>query len=79
MKLLYAIILSLGIAAGAAAQDAKPAEKAENKGEMKTVCTDVKSKDGKPVMDTKTNKPKQTCKEIKVRQKYEATKVPGQK
>ena len=79
MKLLYAIILSLGIAAGAAAQDAKPAEKAGNKGEMKTVCTDVKGKDGKPVMDTKTNKPKQNCKEIKVRQKYEATKVPGQK
>lgn len=79
MKTLYAIVLSLGLAASAVAQDAKPAEKAENKGEMKTVCTDVKGKDGKPVMDPKTDKPKQTCKEIKVRQKYEATKVPGQK
>lgn len=79
MKLVYAIILSLGLTAGAVAQDAKPADKPENKGEMKTVCTDVKGKDGKPVMDPKTDKPKQTCKEIKVRQKYEATKVPGQK
>jgi hypothetical protein len=79
MKSLYAIILSLGIAAGAVAQDVKPAEKAKNKGEIKTVCTDVKGKDGKTVTDPKTSKPKQTCKEIKVRQKYEATKVPGQK
>jgi hypothetical protein len=79
MKSLYAIVLSLGLAASAVAQDAKPAEKAENKGEIKTVCTDVKGKDGKPVMDAKTNKPKQSCKEIKVRKKYEATKVPGQK
>jgi hypothetical protein len=61
------------------AQDAKSSEKTENRGEMRTVCTDVNGKDGKPVMDPKTNKPKQSCKEIKVRQKYEATKVPGQK
>jgi hypothetical protein len=76
MKILYTTILALALSAGAHAQDAKPAE---NKGEIKTVCTDVKGKDGKPVMDPKTSKPKQSCKEIKVRKKYEATKVPGQK
>jgi hypothetical protein len=79
MKSLYAIVLALSLTASAYAQDAKPAEKAENKGEIKTVCTDVKGRDGKPVMDPKTSKPKQTCKDIKVRKKYEATKVPGQK
>lgn len=75
MKLVLSTILALGLATTAVAQDTKT----ENKGEMKTVCTDVKGKDGKPVLDPKTNQPKQTCKEIKVRQKYEGTKVPGQK
>lgn len=79
MKIVYSIILSMVFASSAIAQDAKPSEKTENRGELRTVCTDVKGKDGKPVMDPKTDKPKQSCKEIKVRQKYEATKVPGQK
>lgn len=75
MKLIYTTILLAGLMSSAVAQDTKT----ENKGEMRTVCTDVKGKDGKPVMDPKTNKPKQTCKEIKVRKKYEGTAVPGQK
>jgi hypothetical protein len=79
MKIVYSIILATVFASSAMAQDAKPSEKTENRGEMRTVCTDVRGKDGKPVMDTKTNKPKQNCKQVKVRQKYEATKVPGQK
>jgi hypothetical protein len=41
------------------------------------VCLDVQGKDGKPVMDPKTNKPKQTCKDVKVHKKHEGTKVEG--
>lgn len=44
----------------------------------KKVCVDV-MKDGKPVIDPKTKQPKQNCKEIKVREKHEATKVPEKK
>jgi len=44
----------------------------------KKVCIDVK-KDGKDVIDPKTNKPKQTCKEVKVHEKLEGTKVPEKK
>ena len=41
------------------------------------VCLDVQGKDGKIVMDPKTNKPKQTCKEVKVHKKHEGTKLEG--
>jgi len=54
-----------------AAEDKKP--------EVKKVCVDVQGKDGKPVIDPKTKKPKQNCKEIKVREKHEGTKVPEKK
>ena len=50
-----------------AAEDAKP--------ETKKVCVDQQGKDGKPVMDPKTNKPKQNCKEVKVHKKHEGTEV----
>ena len=43
--------------------------------ETRKVCVDVQGKDGKPVMDPKTNKPKQQCKEVKAHQKHEATKI----
>jgi hypothetical protein len=75
MKLLSAIIMSLGLAFSAHAQDAKPAA---NKGEKKEVCTDAKDKSGK-VIKNKDGTVKQSCATIKVRKKYEATKVPGQK
>ena len=48
-------------------------------GEKKEVCTDVKGKDGKAVNDTKTGKPKQTCKTITVHKKVEGDKVPDGK
>ncbi len=41
----------------------------------KKVCVDVQGKDGKPVMDPKTKKPKQDCKEVKVHKKHEGTKL----
>jgi hypothetical protein len=41
----------------------------------KKVCVDVQGKDGKPVMDKKTGKPKQNCITVKVREKFEGTKI----
>jgi hypothetical protein len=52
-----------------------PAYAADDKAEKRKVCVDVQGKDGKPVMDPKTNKPKQQCKEVKAHQKHEATKI----
>jgi hypothetical protein len=70
------IIFVAGLALGMAfpvyaAEDAKP--------KTKKVCVDQQGKDGKPVMDAKTNKPKQNCKEVKVREKHEGTAVPEKK
>lgn len=45
----------------------------------KTVCVDVKDKEGKPVKDSKTGKVKQNCKEVKVHKKLEGTAVPDKK
>jgi hypothetical protein len=47
-------------------------------GEEKKVCTDVTSKDGKPVLN-KDGTPKQMCKTIKVHKKVEGEKVPDGK
>lgn len=44
----------------------------------KKVCVDV-MKDGKPVVDPKTKQTKQNCKDVKIREKHEATKVPEKK
>ena len=38
------------------------------------VCVDVQGKDGKAVIDPKTKKPKQDCKEVKIHKKHEGTK-----
>ena len=46
--------------------------------ETKKVCIDVK-KDGKDVIDPKTGKTKQTCKEVKQHKKLEGTQVPDKK
>jgi len=45
-------------------------------GEVKEVCKDKVGKDGKVVVDKKTNKPVQECKKIKVHKKVEGEKVP---
>lgn len=61
-----------------ATADTKPAERPEVKPtepEVKTVCLDVQGKDGKPVIDSKTGKPKQSCTNVKVRQKFEGTRI----
>jgi len=45
----------------------------------KQVCIDVQGKDGKPVIDPKTKKPKQDCKTVKVHKKHEGTEIPEKK
>jgi hypothetical protein len=70
------IILALGLAFALvghsyAADAAKP--------QTKKVCVDAQGKDGKPVIDPKTKKPKQNCKEVKVHKKHEGTAVPVKK
>jgi len=46
--------------------------------EEKTVCIDKVGKDGKTMVG-KDGKPQQDCKKIKIHQKLEGTKLPGQK
>jgi hypothetical protein len=60
-------------APAAAAPAAAPAPAEAPK--TKQVCLDVQGKDGKPVMDAKTGKPKQNCTTVKVREKFEGTKI----
>jgi hypothetical protein len=67
---VLALILTAAFAMPAMAGDEAP--------KTKQVCVDV-MKDGKPVMDPKTKKPKQTCKTVKVHKKHEGTAVPEKK
>ena len=60
-------------APAAPATAAAPAAAAQP--ETKRVCLDVQGKDGKPVIDPKTKKPKQNCTTVKVRKKFEGTKI----
>lgn len=46
--------------------------------ETKKICVDVK-KDGKDVIDPKTGKVKQSCKEVKQHKKLEGHEVPVKK
>lgn len=52
---------------------------AEEPKETVKVCVDVKDKEGKAVIDPKTKKVKQNCKEVKQHKKLEGTKVPDKK
>ena len=65
---ILGIIFSLGLAFPVyAADDKKP--------ETKKVCVDAKDKSGN-VIKNKDGSNKQDCREVKVHQKYEGTKVP---
>lgn len=70
MKLFVTSLITgfLFLAAPTYAEDKKEPE-------VKTVCVDQQGKDGKPVMDPKTNKPKQNCTKVKVHKKHEGTKI----
>jgi hypothetical protein len=82
MKLLATAIFAgmLAFGTAACAKEEPKKEVAEVKKDAapatKQVCLDVQGKDGKPVMDPKTNKPKQNCTTVKVREKFEGTKIP---
>ena len=57
-------------------KDAGPvAAPAASAPETKRICVDIQGKDGKPVIDPKTKKPRQDCKQVKIRQKHEGTKI----
>ena len=51
----------------------------ESKKETVKVCVDVKDKEGKDVVDPKTKKVKQNCKEVKQHKKLEGHDVPVKK
>jgi cytochrome c5 len=59
-----------------AAAAAAPKADAPKKDEpvYKTVCLDVQGKDGKPVLG-KDGKPRQNCTKVRVREKFEGTKI----
>jgi len=63
-------------AAAPAAPAAAPKADAPKKDEpvYKTVCLDVQGKDGKPVLG-KDGKPRQNCTKVRVREKFEGTKI----
>lgn len=80
MKLLataiFAGMMSIGTVACAKDEPKKEvAAEVKKEPEVKLVCLDVQGKDGKPVIDSKTGKPKQNCTKVKVRQKFEGTKI----
>ena len=68
-KIVLALALALG---GQFAVAEEPKEKTR-------VCVDVKDKEGKDVIDPKTKKVKQNCKEVKVHKKLEGHEVPIKK
>lgn len=72
-KLIVSAIVSMSLIASFAYADAEP-----KKAEVKKVCIDKVTKDGKPVMG-KDGKQVQECKEMKVHKKLEGTKVPEKK
>jgi hypothetical protein len=72
MKNLLALLLVSAFAMAPAAGE-------EKKPETTKICVDLQGKDGKPVIDPKTKKPKQECKEVKKHKKHDATEVPVKK
>ena len=66
-KIVLAVALALGSQFAVAEE---PKEK---------VCVDVKDKEGRDVIDPKTKKVKQNCKEVKVHKKLEGHEVPVKK
>jgi len=65
-NIIFVAGLALALAGGVQAEEVKA--------ETKKVCVDAQGKDGKPVIDPKTKKPKQECKEVKAHKKHDGTK-----
>ena len=68
------IVLVLALALGSQFVIAEESAKEKTK-----VCVDVKDKEGKDVIDPKTKKVKQNCKEVKQHKKLEGHEVPVKK
>ena len=69
-KILLVLALALGSEFAVASEPPK---------ETKKICVDGKDKEGKEVIDPKTKKVKQNCKEVKQHKKLEGTDVPVKK
>ena len=71
---IQAMIYAFACMGSAYAADNHAAADAAKVGHESTqVCVDV-TKDGKPVIDPKTKKPKQNCKQVKQHKKLEVSK-----
>ncbi|NDG30408.1 hypothetical protein EB118_10085 [bacterium] len=68
MKYFLTILLAVGLIFSSVYAEEKTSE-------TRKVCVNLQDKDGKPVMDPKTNKPKQECKEVKKHKKHDGTKI----
>ena len=68
-KILLVLALALALGSEFAVASEPPKE-------TKKICVDVKDKEGKEVIDPKTKKVKQNCKEVKQHKKLEGTDVP---
>lgn len=75
MKKLSALLLASFFAVSTAACAGEQKEEPKKQPEVKTVCLDVQGKDGKPVIDPKTKKPKQQCTKVKTHKKHEGKKI----
>ena len=69
-KILLVLALALGSEFAIASEPPR---------ETKKICVDVKDKEGKEVIDPKTKKVKQNCKEVKQHKKLEGHEVPVKK
>lgn len=76
---IKSLIVTAFIATSAAACAKEEPKEVKKAPEVKLVCIDAMTKDGKPIIDPKTNKPKQDCKQMKVHKKLEGTPVPEKK
>lgn len=76
MKKVLALLVAGLLASSLAYANHEPGHEAPK---TKKVCVDIQGKDGKPVIDAKTKKPKQDCKTIKIHKKHEGTKIPDKK
>jgi len=74
MKKIAALLLTSFLSLGMIL----PVQAGASGAETKKVCVDVKDKEGK-VVKNKDGSVKQNCKEMKVHQKLEGTKVPEKK
>lgn len=77
-QLITSTLVAMSLAFGTAAYAKEENKTTPEKAQVKKVCIDKVTKDGKPVLD-KAGKQVQECKEMEVHKKLEGTKVPEKK